>query len=624
MNEIQIIYGKESRIDHNNYYFRKEDFEFPRGEEDYRIAISELSKIQNSLLLGKKIPELFMYDNVSLWWFIYQSIVPNYKKITNFIYKFFQTIDDLKPKKITIIDDFEKFEIIKQICNLKKIPFSYSKKSYLQFKLLTKTKNSLKSKRYSTINENKIKSRKNLFFEKKKLIPDITNKILFAIPTIYRRQIFDAKNNSMIEGEYIQQSLIDLLDNSVIGMDLDYTFKGNTEILEHRLNDPLSWFPVEVLLDQSNTENQKAYLENYKLIINKKSFQDLFSFMGINFWQQIAPIFFEMIFSPHIPFYLLLIDSLSNYFKKNSPQAVFLPYETGPLGLALIHVCKKLGILSIGIQHAYIYPNSPMYSFGKEISKESYSFPLPDFTLLFGNYVKDLLIKNGYPSEKLKVIGNPAFFELEKVIKLFNEESIFKKFQIQSNKKIILFTSGKFQKFYSSNGTYDYDEQIWKYLLEHFGNNDEYFLVLKPHPQESNVLVYQNLLSELNIKNAKIIHDNLFELIFISSIVLSVSSSTIFDSLIFKKPVIRIKFQNEKHSILDNSKAIISLNLNELKDKIQDLNNSSDQQSLMLKEIELFIMEHYGIPSNEPKKALMKILNNKNNKFNSQSNQNTP
>ena len=89
MNEIQIIYGKESRIDHNNYYFRQEDFEFPRGEEDYRIAISELSKIQNSLLLGKKIPELFMYDNVSLWWFIYQSIVPNYKKITNFIYKFF-------------------------------------------------------------------------------------------------------------------------------------------------------------------------------------------------------------------------------------------------------------------------------------------------------------------------------------------------------------------------------------------------------------------------------------------------------------------------------------------------------------------------------------------------------
>ena len=46
----------------------------------------------------------------------------------------------------------------------------------------------LKSKRYSTINENKIKSRKNLFFEKKKLIPDITNKILFAI---HRRSILD-------------------------------------------------------------------------------------------------------------------------------------------------------------------------------------------------------------------------------------------------------------------------------------------------------------------------------------------------------------------------------------------------------------------------------------------------
>ena len=74
--------------------------------------------------------------------------------------------------------------------------------------------------------------------------------------------------------------------------------------------------------------------------------------------------------------------------------------------------------------------------------------------------------------------------------------------------------------------------------------------------------------------------------------------------------MIRIKFQEETHSILDKSAAIVSTTLNKLQDQIEIINNSNEQQRLLIKESEYFIRNHYGIPFQNPKLILEKILNN--------------
>lgn len=609
-NTLKIIFGDVSSKSKTKeiIYVREEDFEIPHGE-DYKIAIQELDKIQNTEFNGKPFIEHFLYNDVSLWWFIYQSLISRYKKVTNFTKKFSEFLDETNPRNIQV-NNLEKLEIIKKICTQKNITCSYSKSSYLKFSFKQKSRNSTKKHRFEKITREKTKKRKNLFLQTLNNIPTIKNKLIFVIPTIYRRQILDTKIGMATEGEYIQQSIINLLNqNDVVGIDIDYTFKGDFQVLLNRLNEKISWFPAELLLNEKQKLEHKKFLGEYNRLISNSDFKKIFVFNGVSLWSEIESIFKEMEFSPHIPLYLDLIDSITDYFKKNTPKAVFLPYETGPIALAFVAACKKLGIITIGVQHGYIYEFNPMYSYGNSLeSNQKLGFMLPDYLLLFGDYVKNLLIKNGYPSKKLLVFGNPAFFGLHKILKNFDKKYLTNKFRIKQNQKIILFTSGKLQNYYSSHGKYDYDERIWEYLTKNFGNNQDYFLILKPHPQEKNTKVYEEILKNHNCDNAIITHDNIYNLICLSDIVISVFSSTMIDSLCFRKPVIRVKFGDEKHQIFDNTNVIITSNLESLSTNITNLIKNQTNLNKLSNNISKFVKEHYGIPEDNPANILQKIL----------------
>ena len=86
---VEIIFGNISKVDGEKLFVKESDFEIPHGE-DYKVAIEELNIIQKSSVNGISFLELFQYDDFSLWWFVYQSLIPKYKQITNFIDKFYE------------------------------------------------------------------------------------------------------------------------------------------------------------------------------------------------------------------------------------------------------------------------------------------------------------------------------------------------------------------------------------------------------------------------------------------------------------------------------------------------------------------------------------------------------
>ena len=505
---MEIIYGNKSGETNNIVFIHEEDLEVPHGE-DYKIAINELKKIQNTKILENYVPELFSYQEISLWWLIYQSLIPEYKKLVNFVEEFLKLIHKINPDKITIVDNFDNFNLIKQICIKENIKLEYSQLNLTKFIYKKKIINKLQKKRYEKITNKKIKTRKQLFSNKYKVIPSVENKIIFAISGNFRRHIFDTDVNKTTRGEFIQKPIMNMLEkNSLVGIDLDYTFLGQPEILSERLCDEIPWIPIETIL-QSNSNNHDQFLTNYENILKNSDFQNLFTYNGISLWSNLEFLFKKMTFTPHLPFYLNLLDSLNFYFSTNKPKAIFLPYETGPLALAIISIFRKLGIKTIGVQHGYIYPYSPMYSQTSFSNHDSpYGFPLPDTTLVFGNYVKDLLVKNGYPPEKFEVFGNPSLFHLDVISSKFDSKMIRKKFTLQDNQKVILFTTGKLQRNYTEGGKYDYDEQIWENLLQNYGGKNDFFIILKPHPSE-NSTVYEKLIKEYDAKNFKIIQGNL-------------------------------------------------------------------------------------------------------------------
>ena len=606
----EIIFGNVSKIKGNTLYVNEYDFEIPHGT-DYNIAIKELYEIQKCSVNGINFLELFQYDNFSMWWFIYQSLIPKYKQITNFIEKFYELIKFHNPSKITIVDNYSNFSLIEQICKQKNIQLNYSKTSLFLFSKKQNFKHMLKKTKYEKISKNKIDKRKKIFKQKNNSIPDISNKIIFATPTVYRRNITNHKKGTSSRGEYIQQNIIELIDkkNEILGIDLDYTFKGDHKIFVERLSDSMKWIPIEILIDSNISLNHSKFFNNLTKILETEEFQKLFYFKNISLWNFIKPFFDEMFFYPYLPFYLKMIDSLSQIFEKTPPKAIFLPYETGPIALSIILTSEKFDIKTIGLQHGYIYPGNPMYHYYNFRQKTSMmGFPTPKTMLVFGEYVKKMLTDVGYPKERLIVFGNSNFFQLKEIETSLQQRSLHKKYNINKNQKIILFATGKLQPFYSSHGKYDYDVKIWEKLLVDFKNDEKTFLILKPHPSEKNISIYKKLISKHSSLNSCIIDGDLFELLNLSSVVVTVFSSVMIDALCLKKPVIRVKFLGDVNTIFDNSNSIINTKINSLTSDILELFSSEQLSKDLSTNSTLFVQEHYGIPEKNPQKIIQNIV----------------
>ena len=103
---ITIIFGKKSIKKENQIFVNEFDFESVRDYNSIILTVNEIKKIQNSYMDGKKVFELFEYDNISLWWFFYPELFTKFFKIINFIENFTNFIEKTKPNLVKIEDDF--------------------------------------------------------------------------------------------------------------------------------------------------------------------------------------------------------------------------------------------------------------------------------------------------------------------------------------------------------------------------------------------------------------------------------------------------------------------------------------------------------------------------------------
>ena len=146
--------------------------------------------------------------------------------------------------------------------------------------------------------------------------------------------------------------------------------------------------------------------------------------------------------------------------------------------------------------------------------------------------------------------------------------------------------------------------------MKHFASNKEFFIILKPLPSEKNISVYEQIISNYKVDNIKIINDDLFELIMCSSLVVSVFSSAMIDSLFFEKPVIRVKFDRETHPIFDKTDAIITSSLQSLSHNIHKILDSEKEHNILIQKGRVLLKDHYGIPEENPDLILKTLLGN--------------
>lgn len=606
-----IIISNISKGKNEKIYCQIKDFaSSPNSEQPSKLGNQEIKRIENQLFNDLPLSDSFSYREISLWWFFHWRLSKQLTLILDLIINITKFIKKEKPILIKQNAAFDKFQLIKQICEKENIRFEYSRIRYFGFKIKYHFKHIFRKYIVSILFNRTIKKRKKLFSKYKKNNINLNNKILFSVAPVLNREIFNFNKKKSEKGEYLIQDIINLLENKNNAICLDF-FSGLTDnnLLYKRLKSDLNWIPLEFIYYKKFSNLKKEFLNKYNRIIKSKEFQDLFKFHQISIWDSLKEIFHDNLLENQLPYWMDLIDSFDTFFSKHKPKFTIIPHENSPQNLALIVGCKKHNIKTFGLQHGFIWSNQNGYNHTRLANeKDSLGFPFAEKFLVFGEITKKILISNSYPSEKIIVFGNPSYFNLKKKLDILKTMDLYNKNSIKKNTKTILHSSSAFQELFYKNSRFNFDVQIWDYLLKTYGNNDQYQIILKPHPNEP-ILIYKKILEKYKCKNAKIIRENFIELALISSVVISISSTTIYDALVVKKPVIQLKFDDIHLPTDDYKNSVLQCNLKNLSKNIELILNTKEIQSKLIFGGNVFIKEFFNLIEIKSESELLKILN---------------
>ena len=441
-------------------------------------------------------------------------------------------------KKIELKGSFDKLSIIQEFCQVNNIELTIDKKLKLKYSLNLQYKKNSKKFYYKKITEKKYqkcltvlkKFNNDLKFEK--------NSLLITTHGLYRRENIDVVTGKKYKEEFFIQPLLNFYDKKIpiLCFDLDYTLHGNTEALEERLQSHINWIPADFfLIKPKSTKTNKILkiLQNSYNEMLKNQPEKEFFYKNISIWSFLKNTLDEMFYEPYLPSYIHLIHELEIFFKKYTPVKIIQTYEAGPFAKAFEIAAKKTNIKTIGIQHGAILDTAHDYMMKNLFDNENpLGNPIPDTTLVFGDYYKQLLINKGaYPASKIQISGNLSLYNIDDIKKIVTRKNLLKKYNLDDKKIILLALSNRLTLTKTNPDVI---------LLEHVHNclkNQDCIVLIRPHPgDEITEEIFRHHCPSSNFKLS--LGNSLFEDIIISDIIIVMWSTVGIEAALFEKPVL--------------------------------------------------------------------------------------
>jgi hypothetical protein len=598
-----ILYERKYKKikDSNKFEIDLDDLEsfgiFKHGKEFLEIPKREIQ--------GKSIIECFALNDISLWWFIAPTIHPKYKECMLFIDRISSILDQTTFDTLKLKGCFDKLEIIQELCTKKNIKLEISwKEPFSDIK--QKMKNLIKKNAYQKIHENKTTKRLDVFTKFGSYQNPPPGYVLIISPGLYRRQTFDPYSGKTIQKENFIHPFIDFCSKNNIPtlcIDLDYTFRGNIDVLTERLQTENNWIPVEYLLKNSRNKFSQKQLKLFEKSIReltKKNLSNIFSYNGISLWEQIKPLMNDIFLEPYLPTYIHLLEQSEKFLKDTKPSIIIQTYEAGPYAKAFELAASKLNIKSMAIQHGLILSDTPDYFFNQIRTKQN---PLgniiPDSTLVFGEYFKKLLTEgSGYQEKHIEVFGHTEYFNIDEVKTKLDKQKIRSKYDLP-NKTIVLVPLS-FRFSYVQNSP---DHVLLQILQKTFENDSNTLFLVRPHPGDK--LNKEILEKNYHSNNFKISNGSLIEDLSSCDIVLSLPFSTVgVEAIMFDKPIIFADIIQQNNFYIDpifkilvENKLAYIINESSLKESINSINiNSSFYSNPQREKIKQFLFNFLDKP----------------------------
>ncbi|MBS3150018.1 CDP-glycerol glycerophosphotransferase family protein [Candidatus Woesearchaeota archaeon] len=286
----------------------------------------------------------------------------------------------------------------------------------------------------------------------------------------------------------------------------------------------LDYVDFEKFCSFDDIKNVKDYLKIYN---NKfKSFKKIkFSYLNIQLENSLEDIF-DYFFGKRmfIEEILYVHEVGRNMIDICKPSLIFGLDESSGLAKPVYRYCREQKIPLVYMQNGVLNNREPT----------SYNSPTLDYYLAYGLRSKEFYNKRGI--KNVIVTGWP---KLDSVLDNRDKDSIMEKFSLP-NKRIILFTSAVHK---SINGP------IFLALLDSAKELKEFQIIVKKHPGDELTTNEYLRLSAKYKTHVTILSSNLYDLFYVSDVIISFGSSTILEALAFDKPVISLNLTGVKDDL---------------------------------------------------------------------------
>ena len=389
-----------------------------------------------------------------------------------------------------------------------------------------------------------------------------TYKILAVSYTSYWKNYpTPQKENKKANRDTMLGDTITALQNknfNVVAIDEDSSFFVDFKtMIEKRVQGKGLWRPVEAYLTfdiiRKALKATKKYKEEWDKLKNNEQFIESLNmdYDGFNL-SGLLGAYFEKVFKYGTFSAVLDIELMKRAIEVEKPDLVLITCGYCQLGRAATIAGKLKGVPTLEVQHGVIHPSHQGYMHAKdEISPEgsvkSPYCPIPDKMAVYGNYHKELLTKKSiYPENSVVVTGQPRYAFLSDVDKIYSKEDFFKQYQINSNHKIILWTT-------SFQGPRD-EENIkdLKAVFKAIQGIKNATLIIKPHPHDNKRHI--NMI-KANLRNYNIdavitpSSSDTYEQLFACDLMITRGSTTGMEAIALNKPVIVLNLTGKPGAI---------------------------------------------------------------------------
>jgi hypothetical protein len=230
------------------------------------------------------------------------------------------------------------------------------------------------------------------------------------------------------------------------------------------------------------------------------------------------------------------IEQIENMLRREKVNLVLLNTDVVYENKTLVSVANRLGVNSLVLQLGLL--DHPIESLPLTASKIA----------LWGEYNQIWFSKHGVEAEKLVITGCPQF---DKYIKkeFFNRQAICKKYGLDNNKHIVtLLTQHANETLHFANLHLRETEfsDFCQKVVEAVEDLSQVQLIIKFHPWDKNADLHRNQIEKMSTKKMIILQNaDLDELLNVSDLAITYTSTAGLEAMLLGKPVITVAFEGK-------------------------------------------------------------------------------